>query len=73
MASNAANMEAIDVSALHFPPSNRRRYMAFRKLELHQIFQPRKGHFFRVCEIVIPGFLYIVVPYRTAEIARMHT
>jgi hypothetical protein len=26
-----------------------------------------------VSEVVIPGFIYIVVPYRAAEIARMHT
>jgi len=66
-------MNAIDISALHFPPSNRRRYIGFRKLVQHQIFQPRKGLFFRVAEVVIPGLIYIVVPYRTAEIARMHT
>lgn len=66
-------MNAIDISALHFPPSNRRRLVTFRKYVMHQIIQPRKGHFFRVAEVVIPGLIYIVVPYRTAEIARMHT
>ena len=63
----------LDISALHFPPSNRRRLVTFRKYAEHQIIQPRKGLFFRVCEVVIPGLIYIVVPYKTSEIARMHT
>lgn len=63
----------LDISALHFPPSNRRRLVTFRKYELHQIIQPRKGIFYRVREVIIPGLIYIVVPYRAAEIARMHT
>ena len=63
----------LDISALHFPPSNRRRLVTFRKYELNQIIQPRKGIFYRVREVIIPGLIYIVVPYRAAEIARMHT
>ena len=63
----------LDISALHFPPSNRRRLVTFRKYAEHQIIQPRKGIFYRVREVIIPGLIYIVVPYRAAEIARMHT
>lgn len=65
--------ETIDVSALHFPPSNRRRLVTLKKYVQHQIIQPRKGIFYRVREVVIPGLIYIVVPYRAAEIARMYT
>lgn len=63
----------LDISALHFPPSNRRRLVTLKKYEQHQIIQPRKGIFYRVREVIIPGLIYIVVPYRAAEIARMHT
>lgn len=65
--------ETIDVSALHFPPSNRRRLVTLKKYVQHQIIQPRNGIFYRVREVVIPGLIYIVVPYKTSEIARMHT
>lgn len=46
------------------------RLMTIKRLDDGQIIQTRRGFWFRVHEVIVPRFLYIVTPYNPAKVAR---